>query len=117
MTRILSLYEYEAKETKSQYKGVHLNVKSGKWYARLRLKGQKPKYGGAYFNDELDAAKKANQLCEELGIPLKNPEISGIPNQQVTSVNNKIVMITLENYIAHTRQFFIHIRVCTSFCQ
>ena len=51
--------------------------------AMLYLKGQTQKYGGI-FKDELDAAKKVNQLCEKLGIPPKNPEISGIPNQQVT---------------------------------
>jgi hypothetical protein len=34
------------------------------------------------FKDELDAAKAVNQLCETLGIPLKNPEISAIANQQ-----------------------------------
>ena len=34
------------------------------------------------FKDELDAGKRVNQLCKELEIPLKNPEISGIPNQQ-----------------------------------
>merc|ERR1712034_14759 len=38
-------------------------------------------YGG-YFENELDAAKRVNQLCEELEIPLQNPEISGVPNEQ-----------------------------------
>ena len=45
------------------------------------MKGQKQKYGGQ-FNDKLDAAKRVNQLCEELGIPHKNPTISAMPNQQ-----------------------------------
>ena len=40
-------------------------------------------YGG-YFNDELDAAKKVNQWCDELGINVKNPGINGVPNEQVT---------------------------------
>merc|ERR1712096_268207 len=44
-------------------------------------KDKKTKHGG-YFKDELDAAKRMNQLCEELGIPLQNPEISATPNQQ-----------------------------------
>ena len=52
-----------------------------KWYVLIYPKGQKPKFGGT-FKDELDAAKRVNQLCEELGIPLKNPTISTIPNQQ-----------------------------------
>jgi len=45
-----------------------------------RSKGQKQTYGGV-FTDELDAAKRANQLCEELEIPLQNPKISTITNQ------------------------------------
>merc|ERR1712034_199927 len=39
------------------------------------------KYGGC-FDDELDAAKKVNQLCEEYGMPHKNTGISEIPKQQ-----------------------------------
>jgi len=46
----------------------------------VQKKGQK-KTGG-YFYDELDAAKRANQLCEELEIPLLNPAISTKPSQQ-----------------------------------
>ena len=46
-----------------------------------RRKGQKPKLGG-HFEDELDAAKRVNQLCKELGISLQNPEISETPNQK-----------------------------------
>ena len=52
-----------------------------KWYVRLYLKGQKPKFGGL-FKNELDAAKRVNQLCEEFGIPAQNPEINATPNQQ-----------------------------------
>jgi len=65
----------------SQYKGVYWSKQIGKWYVLIFPKGQKPKYGGR-FKDELEAAKGVNQLCEELGIPLKNPKISAIPNQQ-----------------------------------
>ena len=53
----------------------------------MHSKGQKQKYGGR-FNDELDAAKKVNQLCEEFGIPQKNPTIIGIPNQQYQVLRN-----------------------------
>ena len=53
--------------------------------AKLYLKGHKSRYRyGGLFNDEMDAAKRVNQLCEEIGIPLKNPEISSKPDQQVT---------------------------------
>jgi len=44
------------------------------------VKGEKNKCGG-YFYDELDAGKKVNQLCEELGLPLQNPGIE-MPNLQ-----------------------------------
>merc|ERR1712034_251099 len=68
-------------EKKSQYKGVYWHKKSGKWYAQIYLKGQKIKYGGS-FKDELNAANRVNQLCEELEIPPQNPTISAIPNQK-----------------------------------
>ena len=64
----------------SQYKGVFWNKKCKKWITVLYMKGQKQKYGG-YFNDELNAAKRVNQLCKESGIPLQNPKISAKPNQ------------------------------------
>ena len=64
------------------------NKKHKQWCAQLSLKGKKQMYGG-YFNDELDAAKRVNQLCEEFGIPLQNPTISAIPNQQYQVTKNK----------------------------
>jgi len=66
----------------SQYKGVYLHVKTGKWDATLHSKGNKQRYGGRY-NNELDAAKRVNQLCEEVKIPLKNPGISSMPKQKL----------------------------------
>jgi len=65
----------------SQYKGVSYNTQTRKWIAKLHLKTQTPKYGGQ-FNDELDAAKRVNQLCKELGIPLHNLGISAIPDEK-----------------------------------
>merc|ERR1712034_97838 len=47
---------------------------SGKWYVVVSCKGHKRKYGGM-FKEELDAAKRVNQLCEELDIPPHNPGI------------------------------------------
>merc|ERR1712034_30691 len=61
--------------------GVCWHREKRKWRARIYPKGQTQKFGG-YFKDELDAAKRVNQLCEKLEIPLKNPTISAIPNQQ-----------------------------------
>merc|ERR1712034_80874 len=77
----IPIQQYQKKEKKSQYKGVYWHKHSGKWYVLIYLKGQKTKYGGT-FNDELDAAKRVNQLCEEFGIPQQNPTISAIPIQQ-----------------------------------
>ena len=71
----------EKKEKTSKYEGVCWHAKRGKWYAQLRIIDQIQTYGG-YFNDELDAAKRINQLCEVFGIPLRNPIITGIPDQQ-----------------------------------
>mgnify|MGYP006202296147 CR=1 FL=1 len=68
----------------SQYKGVTWNKKCGKWLAQLCLQTQgKQKYGGI-FKNELDAAKRVNQLCEEMEIFPQNPGISEILTQQYT---------------------------------
>merc|ERR1712034_245473 len=61
--------------------GVHWHKKSDKWYTHLLLRTGKQKFGGT-FKDELDAAKRINQMCKEMGIPAKNPGILGIPTQQ-----------------------------------
>merc|ERR1712034_116299 len=73
--------QYQKKEKASQYKGVYWRKQKKRWYVAIYLKEQKRKYGGS-FKDELDAAKRVNQLCEETGIPVQNPTISAIPNQQ-----------------------------------
>ena len=70
------IFACEKNEKTSQYKGVTWNSQKGKWHVLI-----KQKFGGS-FNDELDAAKNVNKFCEELGIPLQNPEISTIPNEQ-----------------------------------
>merc|ERR1712034_272400 len=72
--------KYQRKEKKSQYKGVTWHKQKEKWYVQFKTKGE-IKYGG-YFNDELDAATKVNQLCEKLGIPLQNPEMVAMTNQK-----------------------------------
>merc|ERR1712034_133575 len=68
------------KQQKSQFKGVYWHKQSRQWCAHLNLKRRIQKCGG-YFNDELDAAKAVNQLCEELQISPYNPEVTGMPNQ------------------------------------
>ena len=64
--------------------------KRKRWQVQIYQKGQNRKYGGM-FKDELDAAKRANQLCDMLEIPPQNPEITGIPNQQY-QVTKKLVL-------------------------
>ena len=71
----------EAKEKTSKYKGVSWSNKQKKWYVRLIANDGKQKYGGS-FSDELDAAKKVNQLCAELEIPEKNPGVGMMSNRQ-----------------------------------
>ena len=77
---------FEVIQSTSLYKGVYWNKNRRKWCAILYTNEKKLNYGGM-FDDELDAAKGVNQLCEKLRIPLKNPEISAIPTQtyQVTA--------------------------------
>jgi hypothetical protein len=65
----------------SQYNGVCWHKENKKWSVQIHKQGGKRRYGGM-FDDELDAAKRANQLCEEMGIPHKNHGISAMPNQQ-----------------------------------
>jgi hypothetical protein len=72
---------YQKQEKISQYKGVTWNKQRKKWCAQVHYKGGNFKFGGS-FKDELDAAKRVNQICEKLGIPSQNPKISTIPNQQ-----------------------------------
>jgi len=73
--------QLQKKEKASQYKGVYWSKQNKKWYAQLVVKGEKTKHGG-YFNDELDAGKRCNQLCEDFRIPLQNPDINAMPNEQ-----------------------------------
>ena len=83
------MYACEKKAKPSKYKGVSWHTKNKKWYVQLKAK-EKKVYGGI-FQDELDAAKRVNQLCEKFGIPLLNPEISAKTNQQY-QVTEKYVL-------------------------
>jgi len=73
--------KYQEKKMTSLYYGVCWHKQIERWLAQLKLKGGKCAYLGS-FKDELDAAKRVNQICKERGIPLKNPEIGTIPNPQ-----------------------------------
>jgi len=75
------------KKKMSKYEGVYWNTQHGKWYAQIYVKNESKKFGG-YFHDEHEAAKRVNQLCKELGITAKNPEITGMPNLQNQTKKN-----------------------------
>jgi len=72
--------QWKPKQKASQYNGVCWHKQNKKWCVQIHVQGGKIKHGGV-FKDELDAAKRANQLCDEMGIPHKNPGINAIPNQ------------------------------------
>ena len=83
---------HEKKEKPSHYKGVFWNKKIGKWYVLIHLTEEKQKFGGNFTN-ELDAAKKVNQLCQEFGMPMPNHGIkTNLVTQFLPSYNflNKI---------------------------
>jgi hypothetical protein len=85
--RSIYIYSGENKEKTSQYKGVTWHSKIKKWYAQLPVKGGKTKYGGT-FDNELEAAKRVNQLCEELSFPQQNPTVSAIPDEKYQVTRN-----------------------------
>ena len=88
------MFTCEKNEKTSRFKGIHWHKRSRKWLVQIHAKGQNYKYGGM-FKDELDAAKRANQLCEELGIPLRNPEIGAKPKQQYQVTKNFFGLMAL----------------------
>jgi hypothetical protein len=62
----------------SQYKHVNWDRSSKKWRAQMSIHG-KQTYIGLYQN-ETTAAMAVNQKCQELGIPLRNPNAVLYPN-------------------------------------
>jgi len=62
----------------SKYKGVTWNKNDKKWYAYLYL-GSKKYIRGTWYDTELDAAKRVNQLCDEWQIKRKNPDVDAMP--------------------------------------
>jgi len=65
----------------SKYKGVNWVKKSRKWRAYIYL-GDSFKQGGTY-NNQLDAAKRVNQMCDEFKIKRKNPDVNASPNPDI----------------------------------
>jgi len=98
-----SPYPNEREKT-SQYKGVTWRKQREKWCVQLSLKGGKTKFGG-HFKDELDAAKRVNQLCEQLGIPLQNLEVNATANQQHQQKTSKYKGVTWNKQCKKWRAF------------
>jgi hypothetical protein len=73
---------FELTQSTSNYGGVSWNEKKQLWQAEFYFNGKLT--STSYFKNELDAAKNINQLCQNMRIPLKNPELPEISNQQVT---------------------------------
>jgi len=106
--------EYQVKEKTSQYKGVYWHKKKRKWRAFVYLKGQNQKYCGS-FDNELDAAKKVNKLCQNFGIPLHNPGVVEMPIQVsphdddkniANSVMNSEILKTDDNKLLVESHYF-----------
>ena len=98
---------YEVKVKTSQYKGVSWQKKGCKWFAHLCLKGEQ-KHGGSFIN-EMDAAKRVNQLCKQFGIPLQNLGISGIPTQPQVIHNCFFLFYNIETIQVVCKIFAINI--------
>jgi cell division protein FtsL len=60
----------------SQYKGVSWEKKLQQWKATVYWK--KHIYGAGTYINELDAAKRVNEICDSLGMERKNPEVNTI---------------------------------------
>jgi len=55
----------------SKYKGVCWNAQNKQWQASIMI--NKDFHYGGKFESETSAARMVNMMCENLGIPLKNP--------------------------------------------
>jgi len=62
----------------SKYIGVSSEKENNTWRVVIYV-GKEAKFGGR-FDNELDAAKRVNQMCDEFKLERKNPEVNGIPN-------------------------------------
>jgi len=63
----------------SKYKCVHWQKANSRWRAQVRMKG-KILSAGCHAT-QLEAAQILNGLCDELGVPRKNPEV-GVKKQR-----------------------------------
>ena len=86
-----------------------------KWRVRMNFKGRKSQFCG-HFKDELDAAKKVNQLCEESGIPPHNPTISAIQNQQYLVTENFFLSHDIMKKSELWKFIFLKPKLCFKLC-
>ena len=56
--------------------------KSKRWVAYIIVDNKR--YYGGCFQEELEAVKKVNQLCDELGVKQKNPDFDPMSKRKVT---------------------------------
>jgi len=84
---IFSTFASNETKFKSQYKGVCWNPEREKWYVDIEFKGKKASWSGL-FKDELDAAKRVNQICENLKIPHLNPGIGSNLNENHQNISS-----------------------------
>jgi len=64
----------------SQYRGVSWSKDRKRWKVTVKFEG---KHNASYHVNEVDAAKRVNQVCDELGIERKNPEVDAMPNKEI----------------------------------
>ena len=62
---------FKQRKSTSIYKGVSWVEQRQKWKASIHLPGNKFEYGGL-FDDELKAAQKVNEMCDQFQIEKKN---------------------------------------------
>ena len=65
------------------YSGVIWAQSDRRWLAAVYICKNKKYYGG-YFFEEIEAAKRVNQICDELGNEHKNPGVDAMPKPHVT---------------------------------
>ena len=70
---------FETTQSTSKYEGVSWNEKRNLWQTTFDINGKVRKF---YFDNEFDAAKKLNKLCETMENPSQNPML----NQQVIHI-------------------------------
>ena len=46
------------------------------------------KYEGGHYDNEIDAAKRVNQLCDGLEIERKNPGVDATPTPKIRVIKN-----------------------------